>query len=221
MKDVHGHLHHPSGQGETSGKYERSRAWTRFGIVIGADITLMVLGFMFFRLIGGYIDVQKLCCRPLELVGVPGDTIRLRLFHGTSYGGAWGSSAGVHLRFGNRESRFKVTILLPRWVAKSGDGEESDLLVRGSLVVPPVSGEESLVGTLALAGTLTGDIRYLRSKSDITGGTHNIQVPVRLRVVRRGHGLTSGKRRGRDWGAFWIGSAGYVAVLAFAIVNYL
>ena len=46
----------------------------------------------------------------MDLVGVTGDTIRLKLFEGESYRGAWASSDGFYLKLQEQEPDQEIVI---------------------------------------------------------------------------------------------------------------
>ncbi|MFQ6026214.1 MAG: hypothetical protein ACE5Q6_01725 [Dehalococcoidia bacterium] len=211
----------PPGQGITSGKKERDRAWSIFWIVLGVDLALLVPGIMFFWLISGYIDVPKLRNRPLELVGVPWDTIKLRLFKGNSYGGLWGSD-GIQLRVSNQESGFTAVVpVLPSKPMPASDQQEEEssapFSVNGTLLVPEIPQG----GTRIVSGVLSGTIKFPRFQSDNSGRKHSVDVPVRLKIVPRGKGTTSSQRGRRAWGTFWLVTGAAAALLALEILLVL
>ena len=58
----------------------------------------------------GIVDIRQAQNHPLDLVGVPGDTIRLKLFEGESPRGAWASSDGFYLKLRDQEPGQEIVI---------------------------------------------------------------------------------------------------------------
>ncbi len=123
---------------------------------------------------------------PVNLVGVPGDEIRFRIL--PDLRGYSSSSDGFSLRL--QSSYYEVETLAN--VVKPGARSEGPIF--GSFIVPGAPGGASLV----LIGTLRGDV--------IIGKEHtNLEVPVSLRVIPPGEGVTTGKReRQVAWSIYFI-----------------
>ena len=58
----------------------------------------------------GVVAIPKRHHDVVDLVGVPGDTIRLKLFEGKSRSGAWGSSDGFYLKLQEQEPAQEIVI---------------------------------------------------------------------------------------------------------------
>jgi len=177
--------------------------WGFFFLWLIPSVIIILILLFAYVLNSGVIDISRVAKRPLPLVGVPGDTIRLTLFKGDSDGGAWSTHDGFHLRLSNEETEdFKIFNLLPP--GQSNDGYDCDectdsFYVEGSFVVPTVPGE----GAGVLSGTLSGVIRFPNVDTKLRTNV-NIQIPVNLTIIPPGEGLASGaKERSRAWRIFW------------------
>ena len=107
----------------------------------------------------GIVNVQERPSPQLSLIGVPGDTIRLKIYGGYSEGGAWSTHDGFYLTLFNDEVDYAdvLTILHPGSGDDGCSGSDcrNRFSVKGSFVVPTLPGGE----TPTLSGTLSGDIQ--------------------------------------------------------------
>lgn len=113
----------------------------------------------------------------LELTGVPGDQIKLQL---PVWSHADQTPGEFYATFRDTESQFETT--LPVVVEAEIDDNRERLF--GRILVPGVPGHPAanLVGTLWGNLTATG------------GGQQSVEIPLRLRLVKRGEGKTSGAK---------------------------
>ena len=58
----------------------------------------------------GIVDIRQAQNHPLDLVGVPGDSISLNMFKGESPRGAWASSDGFYLKLQEQEPDQEIVI---------------------------------------------------------------------------------------------------------------
>lgn len=94
---------------------------------------------------------------PLHLVGQPGETIHLELYHGFSERGGWSSSDGVYIEASDAEKEFMTTIkVLPPTRVEREFGGSNYFTVQSSFRVPEVPGQ----GIYYLSGALRGDLNF-------------------------------------------------------------
>lgn len=123
----------------------------------------------------------------VDLAGTPGEEITLDIR--PHRGEVRSSLEGVRVRLQNSEYELEtvVTIVEPG-AHVNGNGR-----ILGSFIVPEAPGGASVV----LSGTLWGDV--LRP-----GGHENLEIPVTLRVMPRGEGITTAKMGKRESQLSWM-----------------
>jgi len=143
---------------------------TAFPLGIG----LNALGIPFF-LTDGYIAVPE-GGDSLGLVGVPGDQIQIELLKGAS--GTRFERSVLFARLQDEESNFQTTIPVPS--RNESDSDKNWLW--GRLTVPGIPGKPR--------ATLNGVISGIAKTGD--GEAVSLEVPVNIRTIEPGAGVTSG-----------------------------